>query len=152
MLDSHGGAFPLERAAPRSPTRDTVAKLIETVRSVYASDAVKQYVVDLVTATRTTADAAPGRLAAGQPCTCSARRAPTPRSPAATTSCPTTCRPWSCRCSPTGIIPTGETQLARRSTADVLHELRPPGPGPLDVSRYGVPAASAVTPGRGPSR
>ena len=53
MLDSHGGAFPLDEMAPVTDG-NTIAKLIETVRTLYASPAIKQYVVDLTTATRTT--------------------------------------------------------------------------------------------------
>jgi MoxR-like ATPases len=53
MLDSHGGAFPLEAMVPVTDG-DTIAKLIEIVRTLYTSNAIKQYVVDLAAATRTT--------------------------------------------------------------------------------------------------
>ena len=53
MLDSHGGAFPLLEMAPVTDG-DTVATLIETVRTVHASPAIKQYIVDLTNATRVT--------------------------------------------------------------------------------------------------
>ena len=51
----------------RSPTPTTVRRLIATVRAVHVADAVKQYAVDLVTATRESPGAAPGRLAPGHP-------------------------------------------------------------------------------------
>jgi MoxR-like ATPase len=51
MLDTHGGASPL---AALQPTTDgaTVARLIDVVRDVYASPAIRQYAVDINTATR----------------------------------------------------------------------------------------------------
>jgi MoxR-like ATPase len=51
MLDSHGGAFPLVEMTPITDG-DTIAKLIETVRTLYAAPAIKQYIVDLTNATR----------------------------------------------------------------------------------------------------
>jgi MoxR-like ATPase len=53
VLDSHGGAFPLREMAPVTDG-ETIAKLIEIVRTLYASPAVKQYIVDLTRATRAT--------------------------------------------------------------------------------------------------
>jgi len=53
MLESHGGAFPLEEMASVTDA-DTVAKLIETVRTLYASPAIKRYIIDLTSATRVT--------------------------------------------------------------------------------------------------
>src|SRR5450759_3182621 len=53
MLNSHGGAFPLDEMIPVTDG-DTIAKLIEIVRTLYTSNAIKQYVVDLAAATRTT--------------------------------------------------------------------------------------------------
>jgi len=53
MLDSHGGAFPLQDMTPVTDG-DTIAKLIEIVRTLHASPAIKQYIVDLITATRAT--------------------------------------------------------------------------------------------------
>ncbi len=52
MLDSHGGRSPLEALVPVTDAA-TVARLIGVVHDVYASPAVRQYVVDLATATRT---------------------------------------------------------------------------------------------------
>ena len=51
MLDSHGGASPLEHLRPVTDAA-TVARLIRVCQDVYAAPAVRQYVVDLVNATR----------------------------------------------------------------------------------------------------
>jgi len=51
MLDGHAAANPLDDMQPVVDTADVV-KLIETVRAVYVSDEVKQYVIGLVSATR----------------------------------------------------------------------------------------------------
>ena len=53
MLDSHGGAFPLDDMTPVTDG-NTIAELIETVRTLYTSPAIKAYVVDITTATRNT--------------------------------------------------------------------------------------------------
>ncbi|MCE1178592.1 MAG: AAA family ATPase [Micrococcales bacterium] len=52
MLDTHGGRSPL-RDLRAVTDADTVRRMIAAVRSVHASDAVRQYVVDVVSATRT---------------------------------------------------------------------------------------------------
>jgi MoxR-like ATPase len=51
MLDSHTSSDPIDRLEPVT-TADTMIRLAGWVRAVHASDAVKQYVVDLVAATR----------------------------------------------------------------------------------------------------
>jgi MoxR-like ATPase len=51
MLDTHGGPAALDELEPVADAL-TVRKLIEVVRSLHVSNEVKQYVVDLVTATR----------------------------------------------------------------------------------------------------
>jgi MoxR-like ATPase len=51
MLEGHGAADPLDDMQSVAGTSDVV-KLIETVRAVYVSDEVKQYVISLVGATR----------------------------------------------------------------------------------------------------
>jgi MoxR-like ATPase len=53
MLDGHSAANPLDALQPVAAVADLV-KLIETVRSVFVSDEVKRYVIDLVNATRAT--------------------------------------------------------------------------------------------------
>ncbi|MBC6465546.1 MoxR family ATPase [Actinomadura alba] len=51
MLDVHGQSSPLDRLVPVAYA-DDVRELIEVVRLVHVSSAVRQYAIDLVTATR----------------------------------------------------------------------------------------------------
>lgn len=51
MLDTHDGVDPLTLVRPVTDT-ETLARLIAVTRRVYAAPAIKQYIVDLVTATR----------------------------------------------------------------------------------------------------
>ncbi|WP_291377665.1 AAA family ATPase [Demequina sp.] len=51
MLDSHDGIDPLTQVRPVTDT-ETLARLIAVARRIYAAPAIKQYIVDLVTATR----------------------------------------------------------------------------------------------------
>ena len=51
MLEGHAAANPVDDLQPVADTADVV-KLIDTVRSVYVSEEVKQYVINLVSATR----------------------------------------------------------------------------------------------------
>jgi MoxR-like ATPase len=53
MLDAHGREDPMDSLRPVSNAAE-VRSLIQTVRGVHVSDPVKQYAVDLVTATRGT--------------------------------------------------------------------------------------------------
>jgi len=55
MLDTHGGVDPLDDLEPVADALE-VRKLIEVVQGIHVSDAVKHYVVDLVTATRRSPD------------------------------------------------------------------------------------------------
>ena len=55
MLDSHGRSDPLDDLEPVADAAE-VRKLIEIVQTVHVSDAVKRFVVDLVTATRSSPD------------------------------------------------------------------------------------------------
>ena len=55
MLDGHGQGDPLDHLGPVADAT-TVRNLIETVREIHVADAVKQYAVDLVTATREAPD------------------------------------------------------------------------------------------------
>jgi MoxR-like ATPase len=53
MLDSHGASDPIDDLEPVADASE-IRKLIETVRTIHMADEVKQYVVDLLTATRRT--------------------------------------------------------------------------------------------------
>jgi MoxR-like ATPase len=55
MIDGHGAADPLEFLEPVADAR-AVVKLIETVRAVHVSPAVKKYAVDIIIATRNSSE------------------------------------------------------------------------------------------------
>ncbi len=55
MLDTHGRTDPLDDLEPVADAGE-VRKLVEVVQSIHVAEAVKQYVVDLVTATRRSPD------------------------------------------------------------------------------------------------
>ena len=55
MLDVHGGTPPLDKLEPVATTAE-VRALIDAVRGVYVSQAVKKYAIDLVAATRHSPD------------------------------------------------------------------------------------------------
>jgi len=121
MLDSHGGAFPLNEMASVTDG-DTVAKLIETVRTLYASPAIKRYIIDLTSATRST----PGlRLGASPRASLHLLRASRAyaalagRDHVLPDDVQTLVEPVLAH----RVISGGETQAARRTTADVLREI-----------------------------
>ena len=122
MLDSHGQVSPLETLQPVTDAA-TVSAMVRAVRSVFTSDAIKQYVVDLSAATRSSSALRLGASPARDACTCCAPPVRTPRSRVATTCCPTTSSRSCCRSWRTASSPRGETQLARRSTGEVLQDL-----------------------------
>ena len=121
VLDSHGGAFPLLEMAPVTDG-DTIAKLIETVRTMYASPAIKQYIVDLTNATRATPDL---RLGASPRASLHLLRAS--RAYAALAGrdhvLPDDVQALVEPLLAHRVIPAGETLVARRTNADVLHEI-----------------------------
>ena len=100
MIDSHGSTSPLDDVVPVSSALE-IAQLVEAVREVHVSDAVRPYVVKLVGATRSHPDL-PSEPAREQLSTCCAHRRPQPRSTSATTCCPTTCSGSPYRCCRTG--------------------------------------------------
>ena len=130
MLDTHGQSSPLEHLTPVTDA-DTISAMIQAVRGVYTSAAIKQYVVDLSAATRQSAAL---RLGASPRATLQLLRAS--RAHAALDGrdhvLPDDVQSIAVPVLAHRIIPTGETQLARKSTADVLHDL---------MRRVPVPAA-----------
>jgi MoxR-like ATPase len=121
MLESHGGAFPLQDMASVTDG-DTVAKLIETVRTLHTSPAIKQYVVDLTNATRATPAL---RLGASPRASLHLLRASRAyaalvgRDHVLPDDVQTLVEPVLAH----RVIPSGETQVARRTSADVLREI-----------------------------
>jgi MoxR-like ATPase len=130
MLDSHGGAFPLVEMTPITDG-DTIAKLIETVRTLYAAPAIKQYIVDLTNATRTSAAL---RLGASPRASLHLLRAA--RAYAALAGrdhvLPDDVQALVQPVLAHRMIPSGQTQVARHTSADVLTEIvrRVPVPSP----------------------
>jgi len=121
VLDRHGAAFPLLEMAPVTDG-ETVARLIEIVRTLHASPAIKQYIVDLTRATRTTTAL---RLGASPRASLHLLRAS--RAYAALVGrdhvLPDDVQALAEPVLAHRVIPAGETQVARRTCADVIHEI-----------------------------
>jgi len=121
VLDSHGGAYPLREMSPVTDG-DTIAKLIEIVRTMHAGPAIKQYIVDLTRATRATPAL---RLGASPRASLHLLRAS--RAYAALAGrdhvLPDDVQALVEHVLAHRVIPAGETQVARRTCADVIHEI-----------------------------
>jgi MoxR-like ATPase len=135
MLDAHAGNDPLDALTPVADAAG-VRRMIMTVRSVHVADAVKQYAVDLVTASRESPDL---RLGASPRATLQLLR--TARAVAALEGrdyvLPDDLQSLAVPVLAHRIIPTAEAQLSRRTTdaivADLVHRL------PLPVDRQRSP-------------
>ena len=118
MLDSHGSADPL---AELSPVTDggTVQGLIEAVRGVYVSPPVKEYLVQLVNATRRTRDL---RLGASPRATLQLLRIS--RASAALAGrdyvIPDDVSGLAVQVLAHRVIPSADAQLARRTASDII--------------------------------
>lgn len=121
MLDTHGQVSPLETLSPVTDAA-TISAMVKAVRSVFTSDAIKQYVVDLSSATRSSSAL---RLGASPRATLHLLRAS--RAHAALEGrdhvLPDDVQAIVLPVLAHRMIPTGETQLARRSTGEVLQDL-----------------------------
>jgi MoxR-like ATPase len=125
MLDVHGGQDPMYALRPVSDA-GTVRRLISAVRAVHVADAVKQYAVNLVTASR---EAPELRLGASPRATLQMLR--TARAVAALEGrdyvLPDDLQALAVPVLAHRIIPTADAQLARRTTdaivADLVHRL-----------------------------
>jgi MoxR-like ATPase len=133
MLDIHGSHDALDDLRPVSDGT-TVRRMIATVRSVHVADAIKQYAVDIVTATRESADL---RLGSSPRATLHLIR--TSRAVAALEGrdyvLPDDLQALAVPVLAHRIIPTAEAQMSRRTTdavvADIVHKL----PLPTDRQR-----------------
>jgi MoxR-like ATPase len=133
MLDVHGAHDPLDDLRPVTDAA-TVHKMIMAVREVHVADAVKQYAVNIVTATRESPDL---RLGASPRATLQLLR--TARAVAALEGrdyvLPDDLQALAVPVMAHRIIPTAEAQLGRRTTdaivADLVHRL----PLPSDRQR-----------------
>jgi MoxR-like ATPase len=150
MLDAHGAHDPLHALRPVSDAA-TVRRLIATARDVHVAEAVKQYAVDLVTATREAPDL---RLGASPRAALHLLR--TARAVAALESrdyvLPDDLQALAVPVLAHRIIPTADAQLARRTTdaivADIVHRL----PLPHDRGRSPYDTRQQSTDGRGDYR
>ncbi|GAB3811237.1 AAA family ATPase [Micromonospora zhanjiangensis] len=128
MLDVHGGADPINDLRPVSDAA-AVRRLIATVRGVHVADAVKQYAVDLVTATREAPDL---RLGASPRATLQLLR--TARAVAALEGrdyvLPDDLQALAVPVLAHRLVPNADAQLARRTTdavvSDLVHRLALP--------------------------
>jgi MoxR-like ATPase len=121
MLASHTAASPLDDLKPVA-SADDVRRLMQAVRGIYLSDSVKQYAVDLTTATRRSPEL---RLGASPRATLHLMRAA--RATAALSGrdhvLPDDLQELAVSVLAHRLLPTADTQLARRSTADVVRDL-----------------------------
>jgi MoxR-like ATPase len=133
MLDIHGAEDPLIGLGSVAHA-DTVRSMIATVRAVHVSDAVKQYAVDLVTATRESPDL---RLGASPRATLHLLR--TARAVAALGGrdfvLPDDLQSLAVAVLAHRILPTAEAQLGRRTTDAVVAEIVHRLPLPVDRQR-----------------
>ena len=91
--------------SPRSPTPPRSRAMVQAVRGVYTSAAIKQYVVDLVGRHALEPGPAPRRLAPSDPAAAAGLPGPRRARRDATTSCRTTSSRSPSRCWPTGSSP-----------------------------------------------
>ena len=136
MLDGHGGGDPLQALLPVTDA-ETVRRLIATARAIHVSDAVKQYAVALVTATR---DCPELRLGASPRATLQLLR--TARAIAALDErdyvLPDDLQQLAVPVLAHRVIPTADAQLAGRDTDTVVAELVRRVPV---VEHHGLPPA-----------
>ncbi|GGO16078.1 AAA family ATPase [Micromonospora parathelypteridis] len=148
MLDGHGGTDPLNELRPVSDAA-IVRQLIATVRQVHVADAVKQYAIDLVTATREAPDL---RLGASPRATLQLLR--TARAVAALEGrdyvLPDDLQALAVPVLAHRIIPTADAQLARRTTDAIVSELVHRLPLPHDRQRNPYDTRPASGNGRAP--
>jgi MoxR-like ATPase len=125
MLDVHGGQDPMDKLGAVADAT-MVRRMIATVRNIHVAAAVKQYAVDLVTATRESTDL---RLGASPRATLQLLR--TARAVACLEGrdfvLPDDLQALAVPVFAHRIIPTAEAQLSRRTTdsilADIIHRL-----------------------------
>ncbi len=132
MLGSHTAHSPLDDLLPVA-TADDVRRLMAAVRRVYLSDAVKQYGVDLATATRRSPEL---RLGASPRATLQLMRAARAQAALAGRDhvLPDDVQALAVSVLAHRLLPTADAQLARRSTTDVVVDL---------LARVRVPGALA---------
>ncbi|MDP9416335.1 MAG: MoxR family ATPase [Actinomycetota bacterium] len=133
MLDSHGRTSPLDDLEPVADAQD-IAKLIEAVRSVHVADDVRRYVVDLVSATRTSPEL---RLGASPRATLQLLRAA--RAAAALDNrdyvLPDDIQELAVPVLAHRLLPTADAQISRRTTEQIVTDLLARVPLPSSAAR-----------------
>ncbi|HEX6919714.1 MAG TPA: MoxR family ATPase [Actinomycetes bacterium] len=133
MLDVHGKASPLDELDSVSDGVE-ISKLIETVRTIHVSDQVRRYAIDLVTATRTSAEL---RLGASPRATLHLIRAA--RATAALDDrdyvLPDDVQELAGPVLAHRLLPTAESQIGRRTTEDIVADIVARVPLPDDARR-----------------
>jgi MoxR-like ATPase len=121
MLELHGGVSPLEHLQAVTDAA-TVSSMVAAVREVHASQSVRQYIVDLTHATRSSSAL---RLGASPRATLHLLRASRAHAALAGRDhvLPDDVQQVAVPVLAHRLIPTGETQMARRTTADVVGDL-----------------------------
>ena len=121
MLDLHGGQSPLDGLRPVTDAA-TVTQMIDAVRRVHASQALKQYVVDVTQATRTSSAL---RLGASPRASLHLLRASRAHAALAGRDhvLPDDVQSMTVPVLAHRLMLTGESQLAHRSAADILTDL-----------------------------
>jgi MoxR-like ATPase len=121
MLELHGGVSPLEDLQAVTDAA-TVSSMVAAVREVHASQSVRQYIVDLTHATRSSSAL---RLGASPRATLHLLRASRAHAALAGRDhvLPDDVQQVAVPVLAHRLIPTGETQMARRTTADVVGDL-----------------------------
>ncbi|WP_405803236.1 AAA family ATPase [Streptomyces sp. NBC_01187] len=150
MLDVHGGASPLEDLQPVAHAHEIV-KLIDTVRGVHVSDAVRRYAVELVTATRSHPDL---RLGASPRATLHLLRASKASAALAGRefALPDDVQALAVPVLAHRLLPTAQAQLNRRTSEQVVGEIvqRVPvpamGPPPAAPGMPGAPGVPGGSP------
>lgn len=141
MLDVHGGVSPLDDLQPVAHAHDIV-KLIDAVRAVHVSEAVRRYAVELVAATRTHPDL---RLGASPRATLHLLRAA--KASAALSgreyALPDDVQALAVAVLAHRLLPTAQAQLNRRTSEQVVRDI---------LQRTPVPTAAppAAAPNGGP--
>jgi MoxR-like ATPase len=136
MLDHHGRISPLDDLEAVSDATE-IAKLIDVVRTVHVSNQVRQYAIDLVTATRNSAEL---RLGASPRATLHMIRAA--RAVAALDDrdfvLPDDLQDLAVPVLAHRLLPTAESQIGRRTTEDIVADIVARVPVPEDRGRRGV--------------
>ncbi|MFR9722267.1 AAA family ATPase [Streptomyces sp. MS19] len=121
MLASHGGASPLDALKPAAHAQD-VTRLIDVVRGVHVSDAVRRYTVDLAAATRAHPEL---RLGASPRATLHLLRAAKAAAALAGRGfvLPDDVQQLAVPVLAHRLLPTAQAQLNRQNTADIVYDI-----------------------------